>query len=282
MPPIDQVFISVGNTRTRVAPVRGGKLEPSRAVANTDRAALHAAVREALGGLTPEGRVLLASVNDAVADPVAELTQQAVSGPRLVRLGRGLRVPLAHELPEPVTVGTDRLLNALGAYSRSKEACVVIDAGTAITVDLVNALGVFQGGVIAPGLATMLWSLHERTAALPELAPPRARGDMGGEPLGKTTASAMLRGCVAALRGLARVQIDRYAELLGSYPRVVATGGDAALLFEDDELIEHIVPDLTFIGMLAAWNVYAGTGGEDVAAGPAMPDEPVEPDGEDA
>ena len=281
MPANELVLITVGNSRTKVAGVRDGKLEPARAVANADQAALHAAVREGLGSLatggsSAHGRVLLASVNDAVADPLAELALNVIGAPRLVRLvasprATGVPIPMAHELPEPVTVGSDRLLNALGAYARAKEPCVVIDAGTAVTVDLVNSHGVFEGGVIAPGLATMLWSLHERTFALPDVPVPRTRAEVGTQPLGVTTPSAILLGCVAAVRGLARLQIDRYAERLGAYPRVIATGGDAALVFEDDDLIEHIVPDLTLVGMLAAWGVLSGTNvpepaGEDLDA----------------
>jgi type III pantothenate kinase len=257
MPHTDLLLISVGNTRTRLAGVTGGKLDPARAVPNEPRPALLEALSECVAQLGPEGRIVLASVNEPIADELAQRVTELMAGPRLTRLGKGLRVPIEHDLPAPVTVGIDRLLNALGAYTRSGEPCVVIDAGTAVTVDLVNAQGRFEGGVIAPGLSTMLWSLHQRTSALPELPTPRSRAEMGEEPLGNTTAKAMTIGCVAAVRGLARLQIDRYAERLGTYPRVVATGGDAALVFEDDDLVEHIVPDLTLIGMLAAWNAHA-------------------------
>jgi type III pantothenate kinase len=273
MPSNELLLISVGNTRTRFAPVAEGKLQPTRAVVNAGGgagggggeggpAALRSTLAEGIAGLAPGGRVVLASVNDPIADALAEEAVRLLGGPRLLRVGSGLKVPIAHELPAPVTVGVDRLLNALGAFTRSEEACVVIDAGTAITVDLVNTHGVFEGGVIAPGLATMLWSLHARTAALPELPVPRSAEELGDAALGNTTASAIRLGCVAALRGLARVQIDRYAERIGRYPRVIATGGDAPLLFEHDDLVEHIVPDLTLIGMLAAWQA-SGMSGED-------------------
>jgi pantothenate kinase type III len=57
--------------------------------------------------------------------------------------------------------------------------------------------------------------------------------------------------------GLVHLLIDKYAEFYEAYPRVIATGGDAAVLFEDDELVEHIVPDLTLIGMKTAWEMSA-------------------------
>jgi len=131
---------------------------------------------------------------------------------------------------------------------------VVIDAGTAITVDFVDDRGCFQGGCIAPGLGLMLASLHEHTAALPLIE--RHEGeipDVGAGPLGKTTAGAMVHGCLAAIRGMAHGLIDQYAELNNAYPRVVATGGDAPRLFENDELVEAIVPDLVLMGLQATW-----------------------------
>lgn len=256
----DLLLVSVGNTRTRIAEVTGlaaglDAIQPARVVDNGP--GLAAAVREAAAKLPAESsRIVMASVNGRVADPLAE----ALGGPgtaRLVRLtvdSAGMKIPMQTGLTPPLTVGADRLLAALGAYTRSGEACVVIDAGTAVTVDFVDAHGIFQGGVIAPGLAMQLRALHEGTAQLPKVEPPRTSEQKLPEGAwGKTTAEAMLLGCASSIRGLARLLIDKNAELTGAYPRVIATGGDSPLLFERDELIEHIVPDLVLIGMLAAW-----------------------------
>lgn len=258
----DLLLISVGNTRTRLATARGDQIEPARVLVNAEEASLHQAITEGLARCGEGARALLASVNDPVADRLSEVISGGGRGAKLIRLGRGLAVPIRQNLAPESGVGIDRLLNALGAYSRSGEACVVIDAGTAITVDLVDETGVFQGGVIAPGLAMMMKALHEGTAALPLVTPPTRPAESAGplaNPLGKDTIEAITKGCVASAVGLARLLIDRYAELGGRYPRVVATGGDAPLLFGDDELIEHVVPDLTLIGMHAAW-MTAGRG----------------------
>jgi hypothetical protein len=68
----------------------------------------------------------------------------------------------------------------------------------------------------------------------------------------------MLVGVRGAARGLAHELIDRYAEFYGAYPQIVATGGDARALFEGDEVIEHIVPDLTLLGIQAACAIQLG------------------------
>ena len=149
----------------------------------------------------------------------------------------------------------------------------MIDAGTCITVDFVDAFGVFQGGAIAPGVALMLRSMHTGTSALPDIAPPRKGDDtswMNNDTvkgaLGKNTKQAMLLGTLNAVRGLVRWQVEKFAETAGAYPRVIATGGDAPLLFDPrvggvgDDLVEHIVPDLQLVGMVAAWALLQGGG----------------------
>ncbi len=256
----DLLLVSIGNSRTRVARAKAdGPIEPSRVIENRDEAALLGALVAAAQELDPEtSRVLLASVNDAVALRVLQVLQ-APDLPRVVRLvapgGSGLAVPMQVDLPPPLTVGVDRLLAALGAHDRSRTACVVIDAGTAVTVDFVDEFGVFRGGVIAPGLAMLLRSLHQGTSALPALPSPRSASELPAGPMGKTTAEAMTLGCVASIVGLCHRMIDRYATAHGRYPRVVATGGDAPLLFENDDLVEAVVPDLILIGMQSAWKI---------------------------
>jgi type III pantothenate kinase len=272
--PQSLVLVSVGNTRTRFAPVLGegpqARLEPSQVLVNDDPAAIAAAIAaeiEKLETADHEPAAVIASVNHPAAEQVEAALRDA--GVKVLRFGRDLEIPALHTLDDASTVGQDRLLDALGAYARSTQACIVIDAGTAVTVDFVDGQGVFHGGAIAPGVHMMLRALHEQTAALPlvtltrEMLPPAPAIDIEDEdsnivtappapPFGKDTAHAIAYGVASAVRGLVHELIDRYAEFYKAYPRVVATGGDAPLLFESDPLIEAIVPDLTLIGMLEA------------------------------
>jgi len=145
----------------------------------------------------------------------------------VARLGEDLGLPLHHTLDDATTLGQDRALNAIGAFARAGQACVIVDAGTAITVDFIDGVGTFHGGMIAPGLNMMLRALHEQTAALPkiELADPGIERGV----YGKDTAHAMLLGVMTSARGLLHAAIDKYAEAYGAYPQVIATGGDAAI-----------------------------------------------------
>jgi type III pantothenate kinase len=212
-----------------------------------------------------EPTCVIASVNSRVSAELGRLL--GASGVRVLSFGKDLALPIANTLDDASTVGQDRLLDAIGAFARSKQACVVIDAGTAITVDFVDGEGIFHGGAIAPGIRMMLRAMHDQTSALPKVELTQemldkfrvaASGtDEGGEsasasPFGKDTVSAMTLGAMSAARGLVHELVDRYAEFYEAYPRVVATGGDAPLLFEHDPLVESIVPDLTLIGMFEA------------------------------
>lgn len=248
--------IAVGNSRTRLGLFVKGDLTSATSVSNTEGtiaatndAAIAAIVNEAerLTGDHHDVPIVIASVNDPVANKIAAKFDDIGE---VFRIGKDIPVPLHHALDDASTLGMDRQLCALAAYSRAQQACVIIDAGTAITVDFVDGEGTFQGGVIAPGLGMMLASLNEKTAALPKLQyanPDPARG-----PYGKDTKHAMILGVRGAAIGLARYVIEQYAEKYEAYPQIVATGGDAATLFENDEIVEAIVPDLQLIGILSA------------------------------
>lgn len=262
------LLVSVGNTRTRYAlaspgGTRGYELQPAMVAENAD-APGHDAIIERVLGEAEDAQVLVASVNDRAADAALARLLARLGSATVRRFGRDIQVPIPHSLTPPLSVGQDRLLCALGAFARSEQACIVVDAGTAITVDFVDGEGVFHGGAIAPGLKMMLRSLHDGTAALPlvELPPVRARdgADVGGAdapgvPFGKTTQEAIRVGVLAAARGLVHHLVDRYAEFYEAYPRVIATGGDAPRLFDNDPIVERVEPDLVLIGMVSAWEL---------------------------
>ncbi|MAY74551.1 MAG: hypothetical protein CMJ31_07580 [Phycisphaerae bacterium] len=240
------VALAVGNSRTRVAAMRGGEVVHAASFDNADPTPW----TDRLAPFAPSASGAAAAVCSSVAASHAEAASEAVA--RALGVGQTLRVGvdvplfLRHALDDASTLGQDRVLNAIAAFERAKQACVVVDVGTAVTVDFVDGEGVFQGGGIAPGLSTMLGALHENTAALPRLGfemPAVERGVFG-----KDTAHAMRLGVIAAVRGMVRESLDRYAEAYGGYPQVIGTGGDVGVL-EATELVEHVVPDLQILGI---------------------------------
>lgn len=243
------IAISVGNSRARAALFQGGEVARAESMENADPGAIARRAAEFLGsdaGRLDAVPVVVASVNEPVASKIEDAARALGADP--ARLGRDLPINLKHTLDDASTLGHDRMLCAIGAYARAQQACVVVDVGTAVTVDFVDGEGVFHGGVIAPGLNMMLRALHEQTAALPSLryeAPDAQRG-----PFGADTPHAMQLGVQYAIRGLVRFAAERFADYYDGYPQIIATGGDMGVL-EDDGLIEHFVPDLQLVGMHA-------------------------------
>jgi type III pantothenate kinase len=250
------IAISIGNTRTQVARFGKGGLDDVERFPNDNLAPIVERVTtwwKEHGNVNlpdfAEGQpaIALASVNDPIANRLASAIEDQLTI-EVFRIGDDMPVPIGQQLDRETITGVDRLLNAAAAFERLKQACVIVDAGTAITVDFVDGQGTFHGGAIAPGAAMQLKALHEHTAALPELAfrAPDA------EPFGRNTTQAMLQGVYHGIRGMVQRLVEQYAEAYGAFPLVVATGGDAQTLFANHELVDRIVPELTLLGIASA------------------------------
>lgn len=247
------IAVAVGNTRSRTGVFEEGELAESGVDANAEGGAAErvlAAAKRLLAADGPSPVVVVGSVNPPEADRLTGLLRDAGLGLEVYRIGRDLGIPIETALDEDgvKTIGHDRLLNALGAFSLVGQACVVVDVGTAVTVDFVDGVGTFQGGAIGPGLAMMLDALHRGTAQLPAI---KYQTPAEGAAWGVNTPDAMRLGVTAAVQGMVRHVAERCAERFGGYPTIIATGGDAGVL-ENDGIVERILPDLQLIGIKAA------------------------------
>ena len=125
----------------------------------------------------------------------------------------------------------------------------MVDFGTAVTFDVVDANGNYIGGIIAPGLAAMTDYLHEKTALLPKIKIREVRSAIG-----KSTEHAMLVGAVHGYRGLVRGLLAALKrELRAKKLPVVATGGYAKLIAAKLPEISAVMPGLTLEGLRLVW-----------------------------
>ncbi len=241
------IAVAINNTNTSIGLAEGLAVSRVTTVASAESEAIGNVAASLLDA--DPGIVLLSSVNQAATEPAIRAIR-AATGLDVRQFGPDMPVPIAHTIPEPITTGLDRFLCALGAFETINQACVVVDAGTALTCDFVDGQGVFHGGAIIPGGQMMLDALPAKAPALPRLN----LADMPSplEPFGKSTEHAMLLGVQAAARGAVRYLAERYAEFYEAYPQIIATGGGVLPLFGDDELIEQVVPDLQLVGIAAA------------------------------
>lgn len=154
--------------------------------------------------------------------------------------------PIALDVPDPSSVGADRVLNAMAAHAAFPGDLIVVDFGTATTFDVVGSDGSYKGGIIAPGINLSLDALVAAAAKLPRIAIAVPTDE---SVVGTTTEEQMLIGVywgyVAMIEGLtARLRAE-----IGRSAKVVASGGLAALFAERDGLFDAVEPDLTIIGL---------------------------------
>ncbi len=158
-------------------------------------------------------------------------------------------LPLVVRLDRPDMVGIDRLVDAVAVnrLRASGRPAVIVDVGTAVTVDLVSADGAFLGGAILPGIEMAARALHHFTDLLPlvkmtDLAEPPSA-------LGASTASAMRSGLFWGAVGSIRELIERLGESAGGKPQVFLTGGAGAAVAELLGGAARYVPNLTLSGI---------------------------------
>ncbi|MEO1040367.1 MAG: type III pantothenate kinase [Pseudomonadota bacterium] len=161
----------------------------------------------------------------------------------------GVRV----NLPRPQEAGADRLVNALGCRVKYSGALIIVDSGTATTFDVLSKDGVFEGGVIAPGINLSMQALHQAAARLPRIAIEKPQ-----RVLGKDTVGAMQSGVFWGYIDLIDGLVGRLKAEYGEPMTVIATGGVASLFEGSARTIDHYDPDLTIRGLLEIWRLNEG------------------------
>ncbi len=156
----------------------------------------------------------------------------------------------------PASVGADRVVNAIAAHAGHPGDLILIDFGTATTLDWVDGAGAYKGGIIAPGINLSLDALVGAAAKLPRIAieAPEANKSV----IGRTTEDCMLSGIfwgyIAMIEGL----VARMKQEIERPVRVISTGGLAVLFDSHTSVFDAIEPDLTIQGLAL---LYARSGG---------------------
>ncbi|MFO8014809.1 MAG: type III pantothenate kinase [Phycisphaerae bacterium] len=253
----DLLAVTLGNTSAAAATADADGV--LRDVARAPLAQLEAILTPRLEAA--DGPVVVGSVNPPALVRLREAAEAAgCDGPFVA--GEDFPIPVRTDVDEPDRVGTDRLLAALAAYRRAGRACIVIDVGTAVTVDAVDDAGTFLGGAIAPGRELMAQALAEGTAQLPYVTPCHAESI-----LGKNTSDAIRTGIYHTFLGGTTMMLAAALSEVGEHAAVFLTGGDLATIKSDaDDLLSQCdtqedelkqrgwpVPELVLEGLVLAW-----------------------------
>lgn len=230
------LYIDVGNSLIKVAEFAEGEWSMKLRVP-------HDKIDDALvwlGMLAKTGESFrMCSVVKGVADKICTELGDKVDFITLKRLSESMI-----DYKTPQTLGLDRVLACFGAWQLSQnESVIVVDAGTATTIDFMDRNGVFRGGVIAPGIAAMEHGLRNHAPALPVVD--RVRPAVWPP---KSTAEALQWGLTGSFQNMVRDHVQRF--LIDDPNSVIwLSGGDAALLMNLGDKQTQYHPNLVFEGL---------------------------------
>lgn len=239
--------MDIGNTRSKAVLFDRGAVVRSQVLAGRDAAA----VRSFLDGFRPTAIAI-----GSVAEDVTELAEQLNElAPVLVVTG-ATPLPIRNAYGTPLTLGVDRSANAVAAAQRFPGRNVlVIDAGSCITYDLIDAGATFRGGAISPGLRMRAKAMNAYSARLPMVDLPETV-----ELLGRSTEEALQagvhHGTVAEMSGFIRQYGDQFPQLV-----VILTGGDGLRATRALKNGIFAVPFLTLEGLNAILDHHLELGG---------------------
>ncbi|MFY0654755.1 MAG: type III pantothenate kinase [Cyclobacteriaceae bacterium] len=149
------------------------------------------------------------------------------------------------EIDNPYEIGTDLAANAIGAYAKFGQPCVVVDFGTALTFTSVSDRGKILGVAIAPGVRTAMKALSSNTAKLPEIPL-----EIPSKLIGRNTIEAMQSGIMQGYVGLVKHMVEQTKNEMNTEAKVAATGGLSFIFKPLHGVIDEILPHLTLDGIL--------------------------------
>lgn len=242
--------VDVGNTHTVLGLLEGDRIAGHWRV-STDPALTADELRVKIDGLLALDGHALAEVDRVVIASVVppltlawEALSERATGKRPMTVGPGLKTGLPIRYDNPGEVGADRIVNALAAIATLGAPVIVVDFGTATTIDVVAADGAYIGGVIAPGVETSAGALFDRAARLSavDLEPPE-------RVIGSNTRAAIQAGLLLGEAVMVDGLVARVREELGAHAPVIATGGLAEKMAPLCDSIELVDTDLTLRGL---------------------------------
>lgn len=235
------LVFDLGNSRLKWA-CADDRLQGGGAIAYSDE--LGSVLDATFAAQAPPMRVLAVSVAGNDRTQALAHWVQARWGRALETLtAQSAQCGVTNRYQEPEQLGADRWAALIAARARQPEAVCVVDCGTAVTVDALDANGVFRGGVILPGLALQHAALRRGTAGIWNT------DGAGASCLAQNTGAAVAAGVLYGLAGAIDRVLDEQAIALGQSPQVLITGGDAAVLAPHLRHATVEVPQLVLEGV---------------------------------
>ncbi len=187
--------------------------------------------------------VILSAVVPSIRETMVGVLNTIFNQPVSV-VGPKLYETLNYKVPRPYEMGTDLVANAYAAYRRMKEACIIVDFGTALTFTTIDHTGYVLGVAIAPGIITAMKALSSNTAQLPEIPL-----ELPESVLGLHTTHAIQAGILWGYVGMVKQLIEKIRSEVDTDIKCIATGGLSFVMSEVEELFDEIDQQLTLDGL---------------------------------
>jgi type III pantothenate kinase len=159
-------------------------------------------------------------------------------------LGRNLRIPIKNNYKKPEEVGIDRLLNSYAALKLFNLPIIAVDLGTAITFDVINKNGEYEGGAIFPGMNASIEALFSKTAKLPRVNLAETKNIVG-----KTTIESIQSGLLFGYVSLIEGMVDKINKSVSYNHTVIITGGNGDLISNNLNISHIYEPYLAMKGI---------------------------------
>jgi type III pantothenate kinase len=232
--------IDIGNTKISFGLFRGSRLIKKFDIATETYNGR--GLKKLLGRVPISGAIVCSVVPDK--NRVIKKDLAMITGKRPIFVGQDIVAPIKNNYRFPKQVGQDRLVTAYAASELYGCPVLVVDAGTAITLDVVSGKKAYLGGMIVPGIKMSLDALYKDTALLP-----RVKLSKPDSLVGTDTKSSILSGVVFGLSVLLEGMVNKLKAKFGASTTVVGTGGSIHFLSRDRKVFTHIDPDLTLTGL---------------------------------
>jgi type III pantothenate kinase len=221
--------VDIGNTTIAFAIMRGTKVIYSKkvltaAIVSGQLGEVRQLIQPWRKKISLIEEVVLCSVVPKATGVIEQVLQKAL-GVNISLVGRDLIVPLHNLYRNPTQVGQDRLVGAFAALEFYGQPAIIVDLGTAITLDVVSSHGEYQGGIIVPGIQLSADALWDKTALLPLVNIKRPQ-----RLIGKDTENSILSGLFYGYGEMLKGLIKKLRREISGRPQVVMTGGYARLM----------------------------------------------------
>jgi len=205
---------------------------------------VHNLFRHAGADINEVEGIIVSSVVPPIMPTIERLCAKYIGKTPLI-VGPGIKTGLNIRYENPREVGADRICNAIAAIELYGPPVIVVDFGTATTLDFIDEKGDYLGGAIAPGIGISTEALYSRAAKLPRIELVRPKSTVG-----RNTVTSMQAGIIFGFAGQVDGIVRRMQKEFGVDAKVIATGGLAEMISAESETISEVNQLLTLQGLL--------------------------------